>query len=178
MNPIIQAMKERRSVRTYRPDPVPRGLLDQVLEAGLYAPSGMGTQRVITVAITDRALRDRLAAVNRQIGGWKDPSFDPFYGAPAVLIVLAERDSFTNVYDGSLVMANLMLAAHALGLGSCWIHRAREEFELPEFQALLKDLGITGDYIGVGHCILGWPAGPLPEAAPRKEGRIVYAGGE
>ncbi len=94
MNPIIQAMKERRSVRTYRPDPVPRDLLDQVLEAGLYAPSGMGTQRVITVAITDRALRDRLAAVNRQIGGWKDPSFDPFYGAPAVLIVLAERDSF------------------------------------------------------------------------------------
>ena len=177
MNPVIQAMRERRSIRAYRPDPVPKELLDQVLEAGLYAPTGMGAQRVITVAVTDPALRDRLAEVNRQTGGWKDEGFDPFYGAPAVLIVLAEADSFTNVYDGSLVMANLMLAAHALGLGSCWIHRAKEEFERPEFQALLKDLGIPGDYIGVGHCILGWPAGPLPEAAPRKEGRVFYADG-
>ncbi len=177
MNPVIQAIKERRAVRAYKPDPVPKELLAQVLEAGLYAPSGMGTQRVLTVAVTDKALRDRLAKINREIGGWPDPDFDPFYGAPVVLIVLAERESFTNVYDGSLVMANLMLAAHALGLGSCWIHRAKEEFELPEFQALLKDLGVEGDYIGVGHCILGWPDGRLPDAAPRKEGRIVYADG-
>ena len=131
MNSVIQQMVSRRSVRRYKPDPVPRELLDQVILAGTYAASGKGRQAGLIVAVTDRKLRDRLSEMNRQIGGWEE-GFDPFYGAPVVLAVLAEKAWPTHVYDGSLVMGNLMLAAHSLGLGSCWIHRARESFETPE----------------------------------------------
>ena len=123
--------------------------------------------------MTDKVLRDRLSALNCRIGGWKD-DFDPFYGAPVVLIVLADKSRPTALYDGSLVMGNLMLAAHALGLGSCWIHRAKEEFEGEEGKALLASLGIEGDYEGIGHCILGYADGDVPAAAPRKEGRLFH----
>lgn len=111
--------------------------------------------------------------MNQEIGGWK-PGFDPFYGAPVVLIVLADRGWENHVYDGSLVMGNLMLAAHALGIGSCWIHRAKEEFESAEGKAILEFLGIEGEYEGIGHCVLGYLDGPLPQAAPRKENRVFY----
>ena len=107
------------------------------------------------------------------IGGWEE-GFDPFYGAPAMVIVLAKKDWPNRVYDGSLVMGNLMLAAHELGLSSCWIHRAKEEFETEWGKQLLQSLGIVGDYEGIGHCALGYAAGEIPEAAPRKEGRIFY----
>ena len=139
MNEIIKAIKERRSIRSFKPDMPKREDLEQIIEAGLYAANGMGRQATITVAVTNKALRDRLSAVNAKIGGWKE-GFDPFYGAPAVLIVLSEKDWVNRVYDGSLVMGNMMLAAHALGLGSIWIHRAREEFELDEWKQLLKEL--------------------------------------
>lgn len=112
--------------------------------------------------------------MNCKIGGWK-PGFDPFYGAPVVLIVLAEKDWINCVYDGSLVMGNLMLAAHSLGVGSCWIHRAKEEFESAEGKDILRSLGINGEYEGIGHCVIGYPAEPLPEAAPRKENHVFYA---
>ena len=172
MNEVIQAMKERRSVRAYT-DVVPaRELIDEVVEAGLWAASGMNRQGPIIVAVTDRALRDRLSAMNAEVIG--DPSRDPFYGAPVVLVVLAPRDQANRVYDGSLVIGNLMLAAHALGLGSCWIHRAREEFETPEGKAILAELGVEGDYEGIGHSILGYPA-DVPAAKPRNDGRVFYA---
>lgn len=173
MNEIIQAMEARRSVRKFQAALPPRALLDQILEAGLYAPSAMGRQSVITVAVTDPDLRARLARDNCRIGGW-EPGFDPFYGAPAVLIVLARADSPTRLYDGSLVLGNLLLAAHALGLGGIWIHRAKEEFELPEYRRLLADLGISGEWEGIGHCAVGYPDGPLPQPAPRKPGRVWY----
>ena len=166
MNPVLESLLTRRSVRSYKPDPVPKELLDQILEAGSYAPSGMGKQPVIVLAVTNKAVRDQLSRLNASIMG-KDT--DPFYGAPAVLVVLADRSRFTYLYDGSLVMGNLMQAAHALGLGSCWIHRAKEEFELPEGTELLRSLGIEGDYEGIGHCIVGYAAGEEPTAAPRKE---------
>ena len=174
MNEIIKAMEERRSIRNFKPDLPSKEEIDQILEAGLYAASGMGKQAVITLAVTNKKIRDELAEDNRMIGGWKE-GFDPFYGAPAVLIVLAKKDSFTRVYDGSLVMGNLMLAAHALGLGSCWIHRAKEEFETPDYQAFLKSLGVEGEFIGIGHCALGYAAAPLPEAPERKPNRVFYA---
>ena len=166
----LDALKTRRSVRSYRPDPVPDGLIDRILEAGTFAPSGMGRQSPIIVAITDKEVRDRLAALNAQIMG---SDGDPFYGAPAVLVVLARKDVPTHVYDGSLVMGNLMNAAHEVGLGSCWIHRAKEEFETEEGAAILAGIGIDADeYEGIGHCILGFADGPEAEAAPRKDGYV------
>lgn len=171
MNDIIKAVEERRSVRAYEDRPVPRELIEQVVDAGLWAPSGMGRQSPIIVAVTDKALRDRLSAANAAVMGGNG---DPFYGAPVVLVVLAPRDVPTHVYDGSLVMGSMMLAAHALGLGSCWIHRAKEVFDEPTFKQVLADLGVEGDYEGIGNCILGWPA-EVPDAKPRREGRVFWA---
>lgn len=173
MNTVMQALLERRSIRSYKLEMVPRELIDEVIKAGLYAPTGKGTQETIIIAVTDKKLRDQLSEANRVIGGWV-PGFDPFYGAPVVLIVLGKKDNSNHVYDGSLVMGNLMLAAHSLGLGSCWINRARQEFEQEEYKALLKQLGIEEDYEGIGHCILGYPEGAAPAAAPRKENRVYY----
>ncbi|MBR3688685.1 MAG: nitroreductase family protein, partial [Lentisphaeria bacterium] len=100
---------------------------------------------------------------------------DPFYGAPELVVVLANKAIPTYIYDGSLVMGNMMNAAADLGVASCWVHRAKEEFESEEGKALLKSLGIEGDWEGIGHCALGYAAGPLPAGAPRKPGRIVWA---
>ena len=173
MNTTLQDIKARRSVRKYKDELPPRAALEQIIEAGLYAASGKGLQSSMIVAITDRALRDRLMEMNRVIGGWVE-GFDPFYGAPAVLLVLADKSSANHVYDGSLTMGNMMLAAHALGLGSCWINRAREEFDSDEGKAILRELGIEGDWEGIGHCVVGVPDGDVPEAKPRKGGRVVW----
>ena len=170
MNESLKTLIERRSCRSYKPDPVPAEILDQILEAGTYAATGMGKQSPIMIAVTDRETRDRLSRMNAAVMG---ASSDPFYGAPVVIAVLADRSVGTYVYDGSLVMGNLMNAAHALGIASCWIHRAKEEFDSAEGKALLKSLGIVGDYEGIGHCILGYAADPGEKAsAPRKENYI------
>ena len=169
MNETLKTLKERRSCRSYKPDPVPAEILDQILEAGTYAATGMGRQSPIMIAVTDRKMRDRLSQMNDAVMG---ANSDPFYGAPAVIVVLADRAVGTYLYDGSLVMGNLMNAAHALGIASCWIHRAREEFDSEEGKAILKELGIEGDYEGIGHCILGYAAGEDKPAAPRKENYI------
>ena len=166
MNEVLKAIRERRSVRNYKSDPVPQELIEQVVQAGTYAATGMNRQSPIILAITDRAMRDRLSKMNAAIMGTQK---DPFYGAPVVLVVLADKTMPTHVYDGSLVMGNLMLAAHTLGLGSCWIHRAKEEFDSPEGKEILASLGVTGEYEGIGHCILGYPEGDCPEEKPRKE---------
>ncbi len=174
MSDTLKDMRERRSCRSYRKEHVERELLEQVIEAGLWAASGMNRQAAKVVAVTDPVLRDRLAEMNRKIGGWPE-GFDPFYGAPDVLIVLGDRSCPTYLYDGSLVMGNLMLAAHALGLGTCWIHRAKEEFASPEGREILAALGVEGDLEGIGHCVIGYPTGEFRPAAPRKEGRVFWA---
>ena len=171
MSEVLEKMKSRRSIRKFKPDRVPQELLDQIMEAGLYTASGMGRQATIMIQVTNKELRDKIARMNQEIGGWKE-GFDPFYGAPAMIIVLAEKEVATHVYDGSLVMGNLMLAAHELGIGSCWIHRAKEEFETEWGKELLKSLGIEGEYEGIGHCALGYVDGEYPQAAERKEARI------
>lgn len=171
MNEVISAMQTRRSIRKFRPDPVPMETIRRIAEAGSYAPSGMGRQSPVILAVTDRTLRDRLSRMNAAVMG---AAGDPFYGAPAVLVVLADRSVPTCVYDGSLVMGNLMLAAHSEGVDSCWIHRAREEFDSPEGREILKSLGLEGDYEGIGHCILGYADGPQPAPAPRKADYIRY----
>lgn len=167
----FDTMVTRRSVRSYTNDPIPDDVLSHVIEAGVYAPTGMNRQSPIIVAITNRELRDKLSAMNARIMGVDS---DPFYGAPVVLVVLADRSVPTHVYDGSLVMGNLMNAAHEQGLGSCWIHRAKEEFDSPEGKQILADLGIEGDYEGIGHCILGYTDGLEPEPKPRKENYVYY----
>mgnify|MGYP000734827413 FL=1 len=173
MNEVIKAMKERRSIRKFKAEMPPKADLEQIVEAGLYAANGRGRQAVITIAVTDKELRDKLSEVNNEIMGGPEGN-DPFYGAPAILIVLANKEVPTALYDGSLVMGNLMLAAHSLGLGSIWIHRAKEEFEMPEYQKLLKDLGIEGEWEGIGHCAVGYIDGENPAAAPRNDGRVFW----
>ncbi len=174
MNTIIENMITRRSIRKFKPDMPPQETIDEIITAGTYAANSVGRQSAIIVAVTNKELRDKLSAMNCEVGGWQ-PGFDPFYGAPVVLIVLAEKDWMSRIYDGSLVMGNLMLAAHSLGVGSCWIHRAKEEFESAEGKEILRSLGINGEYEGIGHCVIGYPAEPLPEAAPRKENFVFYA---
>lgn len=173
MNEIIKAMEERRSIRKFKPDMPAKEDLGQVVEAGLYAANGMGKQAVITVVVTDREIRDRISAANCKIGGWKE-GFDPFYGAPVILVVLAEKNWANRVYDGSLVLGNMMLAAHSLGLGSIWIHRAKEEFEMEEWQKFLADIGVEGEWEGIGHLAVGYVDGEIPEAAKRKDGRVFW----
>ena len=169
---IIETIKDRRSIRKYKSEAVPREIIEKIVDAGLYAASGMNRQQTIVVAITDPETRNRLAKDNASIMG-RDG--DPFYGAPAVLVVLAAADCFTGIYDGSLVMGNLMLAAHSLGVDSCWIHRAKETFEMPQWKQFLKDLGVEGDYIGLGNCILGYRDMEYPKAPERKEKRVFFA---
>lgn len=180
MNTTIQDIISRRSVKKYTDQPVPMELVEQVAKAGTYAPSGMNMQSPIILAVTNKEMRDRLSRINLEIvkgRGLKTSSghADPFYGAPVVLVVLAKKDCFTRTYDGSLVMENMMIAAHSLGLGSCWIHRAKETFETEEGKQILLDLGITEEYEGIGNCILGYAApDALKPQSPRKEDYIVW----
>lgn len=171
MNETIKNMIERRSIRKYTSEPVPQEIIDEIVEAGTYAATGRNAQSPIIIEVTNKELRDKLSALNAKIMG-KEEGFDPFYGANTVLIVLADKSKPTYLYDGSLVMGNLMLAAHSLGIGSCWIHRAKEEFEMPEGKEILKQLGIEGDYEGIGHCILGYADGDMPKPHKRKESYV------
>ena len=171
MSEVLDKIKSRRSIRKYRSDMIPQDKLEKIIEAGTYAATGMGKQSPIIIAVTNKELRDKLSAMNAKIMG---TNTDPFYGAPVVLIVLADKSRPTYLYDGSLVMGNLMLEAEAQGIGSCWIHRAKEEFESEEGKEILKSLGIEGDYEGIGHCVLGFADGPAPKAAPRKDSYVYY----
>ena len=159
----------RRSVRKYSDQQVPDELLDQVLEAGLYAPTGMNTQNIYMVAVRDKETRDQMMRLNAAVMG-RDG--DPFYGAPCVIVVLGDASGYPVVENGSLVLGNLMNAAHAVGLGSCWIHRAKQTFETEEGKQLLRKWGLPEHLVGIGNCILGY-ADEVPEARSRKEGRIV-----
>lgn len=173
MSDVLQKMETRRSIRKFKGDMVPQDIMDKIIEAGLYAASGHGEQNTIMIQVTNKELRDKISQLNCKIGGWKE-GFDPFYGAPAMIIVLAKKSWPNRVYDGSLVMGNLMLAAHELGIGSCWIHRAKEEFEMDWGKELLKSLGIEEEYEGIGHCALGYVDGEYPKTPARKPNRVFY----
>lgn len=170
MNETLKTLKTRRSVRAYLPEQIKEEELQQILEAGEYAPTGMGAQSPVMVAVQDSETIRLLSRLNAAVMG---NSGDPFYGAPTVIVVLVDRNRGTCVEDGSLVMGNLMNAAASLGVASCWIHRAREVFESAEGKALLEKWGLSQDYIGVGNCILGYAAGPVPEAKPRKDNYVI-----
>ena len=148
MNETLKVLETRRSCRNFKPDMISEEELQEIVKAGTYAPTGMGKQSPLIIAVTNKELRDQIAEENRKIGGWKE-GFDPFYGAPVILIVLANKACPTYVYDGSLVLGNLMNAAESLGVASIWIHRAKEEFESEFGKKILADLGIEGDYEGM-----------------------------
>ena len=169
MPETLTVLKNRRSCRAYKPELIEEEKLNAIIEAGTYAATGMGKQSPIIIAVTDKVLRDKLSKMNAAIMG---VDFDPFYGAPELLIVLADKEMPTYLYDGSLVMGNLMNAAADLGVASCWIHRAKEEFESEEGKEILKTLGIEGNYEGIGHLILGYAAKPEAKPAPRKANYI------
>ena len=169
MNEAMNNLLTRRSIRRYKDTQVPDGLLDQVLEAGLYAPTGMNTQNIVMVAVRDKETRDLMSKLNAAVMG---SDRDPFYGAPCVIVVLGYADGYPVVENGSLVLGNLMNAAHALGLGSCWINRARQTFDRPEGKALLEKWGLPERYRGVGNCILGY-ADEEPAPKERLKGRII-----
>lgn len=165
MAETLTTLKTRRSCRAYKPELIEEEKLNAIIEAGTYAATGMGKQSPIIIAVTDKEVRDRLSKLNAAVLG---ADIDPFYGAPEVLVVLANKSLPTYIYDGSLVMGNLMNAAADLGVASCWIHRAKEVFSGEEGKAILKDLGIEGDYEGIGNLVLGYAAGPAADPAPRK----------
>lgn len=173
MNETLKVLETRRSCRNFKSEMIKDEELEAILRAGTYAPTGMGRQSPIIIAVTDKALRDQIAEENRKIGGWQE-GFDPFYGAPVILIVLANKAHRTAIYDGSLVMGNLMNAAESLGVASVWIHRAKEEFESEFGKALLQRLGIEGAFEGIGHCALGYAAEPPADPAQRKANYIYY----
>ena len=180
MNQTINDIITRRSVKKYIDKPVPIELVEAVVKAGTYAPSGMNMQSPMIIAVTDKKMRDRLSRINLEIVVGRNLTTssghnDPFYGAPVVLVVLARKDIGTHVYDGSLVMENMMIAANSLGLGSCWIHRAKETFETEEGKQILRELGITDEYEGIGNCILGYAApDALKPQKPRKDDYVIW----
>lgn len=170
MNETLKVLKERRSIRKYKPEQVREEDLNAILEAGTWAASGKGLQSAVMVVVQDRETISYMSKLNAQIMG---TSSDPFYGAPTVVVVLADGENYNWMADGSLVMGNLMNAAWSIGVGSCWINRAKELFDLSEGKALLRKWGLPETLRGVGNCILGYIDGDIPKAKPRKADYIV-----
>ena len=170
MNETVKNLIERRSIKKYKKDLVPEEVLEEILKAGEYAPSGMGCQGTLMVVVQKPEMVKKLSRMNAQVMG---TTSDPFYGAPTVVVVFADSNMGTYVENGSLVMGNLLNAAHALDVDSCWIHRAREVFASPEGQALKAEWGVPESYVGIGNCILGYRDCEYPKAKPRKEGFVI-----
>lgn len=171
MDDILDVIKTRRSCRNYKPIMIEKEKIDKIVEAGKYAPSGMNLQSCIMLVVTNKSMRDKLSKLNAKI---LNSATDPFYGAPVVIVVLAKKDVKTCVYDGSVLMQNLMLEAHSLGVASCWIHRAKEMFETPTGKEILKSLGINDEYEGIGNCVLGYALDSNIAAKPRKDNFAYY----
>lgn len=170
-NETLEVLKKRRSCRAYKSEQIKDEELEAILEAGTWAPTGRGNQSPKIIAVQDKETIAELSKINAEIFG--RPGTDPFYGAPTVVVVLADADRITYIEDGSLVLGNMMIAASSIGLGSCWIHRAKETFEREDGKAILKKWGITGNYIGIGNCILGYSAEENKTPSKRKDDYIT-----
>ena len=170
MNEVLNTIRERRSIRSYRQEQISDDQLNIILNAGEYAPSGMGEQATIMVAVQDPEVISQMSSLNAAVMG---ADTDPFYGAPTVVVVFADGGRVTAVEDGSLVIGSMMLAASSIGVDSCWIHRAKETFETEEGKTLMQKWGVPAGYVGIGNCILGYRDCDLPEAAERHPGRII-----
>ena len=166
---MLELLQTRRSIRSYQSNMPKEEELTAILKAGTYAPTAMGQQSPIIVSVEDTALRDRLSRMNAAI---MKSEKDPYYGAPVILLVFAPKEKATHVQDASCVLLNMMLAAHSLGLGSCWINREKEMFDTEEGKALMKEWNIDSSYEGVGALALGYPAQKAPQPKKRKEDYI------
>ena len=171
MNESIKNMMERRSCRVYKEEQIKEEELTEILTAGKWAPSGRGAQSPMFVVVQEKEVIKKISKMNAEVMG---NEIDPFYGAPTVVIVFADSTRNTYVEDGSLAMGNMMNAAHSLGIGSCWIHRAKEVFETEEGRALMKEWKVPDTYVGIGNCILGYASSKLPEGKARKENYVVF----
>ena len=171
MKSCTEIILDRRSTKSYKPDMPKKEDIDAIITSGLAAASGRNKQASIIIAVTNKEIRDKMSKANAEVIG---ASGDPFYGAPVVLVVLADKSVNTRVYDGSLTLGNMMLTAHELGLGSCWIHRAKEVFEQDEWKEWLKSIGVEGEYEGVGNLVLGYTDGDIPNIKERRPGRVYY----
>lgn len=170
MNETIRTLLERRSIRKFKPEQIKEDELNVILEAGMYAPSGANQQSPLFVVVQKEEILKKIDKMNADVMG-KD--MHPYYGAPTVVLVFADKSKVTPIEDASLALGNMYNAAASLGIGSCWVHRTKEMFESAEGKELLKEWGVVGDYVGVGSCLLGYPDCELPKAAPRKENFIV-----
>lgn len=170
MNETIKTLMERRSIRKFKPAQIKEEELNTILDAGMYAPSGANQQSALFIVIQDKETLKRLSAMNAAVLG---KNIDPYYGAPTLILVFADKSKVTPIEDASLALGNMFNAAASLGIGSCWVHRARQMFETQEGKDLLKKWGVTGDYIGVGSCILGYADCEHPKAAPRKDNFVI-----
>ncbi len=170
MNETIKTLLERRSIRKFKPEQIREEELNAILGAGMYAPSGANQQSALFVVIQDKETLKKLSAMNASVLG---KNIDPYYAAPTVILVFADKSKITPIEDASLALGNMFNAAASLGIGSCWVHRAKEMFETDEGKNLLRRWGAAGDYIGVGSCILGYPDGKQPKAAPRKDNFVI-----
>lgn len=170
MNEVLENIKTRRSIRKFKSTPIEKEVLDKIIEAGTYAPSGKNRQSAIIIAITNKEALDKIAQINAEVINFNRKTM---YDAPVVLVVLGNKDIPTYVHDGCAVLENMLLAAHSLGVGSCWVHRAKEEFETEYGKELLKSLGIEGNYEGIGHCLLGYPE-EEGHLLPRKANYVYY----
>ena len=170
MNETLKTLTNRRSVKKYSDKAVERGLIEQIIQAGLYAPNGKNRQKVLFLAVTDKALRDKISKLNAEFLGTDN---DPFYNAPAVIVVFCDRNVNTYIEDGACAMTNLMNAAFALGVDSCWVHRAKEVFDSESGREIARSLGVPDEYIGIGNCILGYRDCDLPIPRERTQ-KIIY----
>jgi len=171
MNETLKTLLNRRSIRKYKANQIKDEELEAVLQAGIYAPSAAGQQSAKFIVVQDKKTLKKIDAMNAKVMG---KNVHPYYDAPTVILVLADKSKVAPVEDASVALANMFNAAASLGLGSCWIHREKQMFESEEGKNLLKKWGVEGDYIGVGSCVLGYPDCPKPEAAPRKKDYVVY----
>lgn len=166
----MDAIKERVSIRKYKDHPVEKELIDEIIEAGIYAPTGRNLQSTKIIAVTDKEMRDRISRANADIMGTTE---DPFYGAPVILIVISDKKVPTHLYDGPIALGYMMLRATELGLGTCWIHRAKQEFDGELGKEILEKLGIEGEFEGIGHLALGYPD-EAPAPKEHNPGRVFY----
>lgn len=172
MNEVTKTLCTRRSIRKFTDKQVPKEILAEILKCGTYAPSGRNKQSAVIVAIQNPKLIKKIGALNAQF--FDIPVPDPFYGAPTLVVVLANKNCKTYIEDGCAVIMNILNAAFSLSVDSCWIHRAKETFLTKEGQELLASWHLTNDYVGIGNVILGYRAVALPKASPRKDDYIIY----
>lgn len=172
MNEVTKVLCERRSIRKFKNEQIPKEILDEILKCGTYAPNGMCKQSAKIVVIENKETIERIANINGSITGREN--YNPFYGAPTLIIVFADKNVATHIQDGCAVITNILNAAYSLGVDSCWIDRAKETFETEYGKELMSKWDLNDNYVGIGNVVLGYRNMPMPPALPRKADYIIF----